>query len=227
MTVMSVSDVYSQASQPSQPDNSVMGKDDFLTLLVAQLQHQDPLNPAEGTEFTAQLAQFSSLEQLSNMNGQLEEMAHSQAAFASSQAVGYIGHTVLSEGSDFAHDGEADAALAFELEAPAHNVYLSIYDATGGFVSSFECGSKAAGRQTAPWDGKDSDGNPMPPGDYRFEAMAVSAGGEELGVRALSSGRVDGVAFADGQAVLKIGRREVAMKDVIEVIRPAGTPSES
>ena len=227
MTIAGVESTIPASGSAETAKPGELGRDDFLNLLVTQLQHQDPLNPMDSTDFTAQLAQFSSLEQLSNMSGQLEEMAHSQAAFASSQAVGYIGHTVLSAGSDFAHDGEADASLAFELEAPAHNVYLSIYDATGGFVSSFECGSKAAGRQTALWDGKDSDGNPMPPGDYRFEAMAVSAGGEELGVRALSSGHVDGVAFADGQAVLKIGRREVAMKDVIEVIRPASTPSEN
>jgi flagellar basal-body rod modification protein FlgD len=203
-----------------------LGRDDFLNLLVTQLQHQDPLNPMDSTDFTAQLAQFSSLEQLSNMSGQLEDMAHSQAVFASSQAVGYIGHTVLSAGSDFTHDGEADASLAFELEAPAHNVYLSIYDATGGFVTSFESGGKAAGRQTAFWDGEDSDGNLMPAGNYRFEAMAISAGGEEIRIRPLSSGRVDGVAFVDGQAMLKLGQREVALKDVIEVIRPISPISE-
>ena len=70
MTVMSVSEVYSQASTATLPRRKTTmcwEKDDFLTLLVAQLQHQDPLNPSDSTEFTAQLAQFSSLEQLQNV----------------------------------------------------------------------------------------------------------------------------------------------------------------
>ena len=226
MTIAGVESTVPAGGQADSAKPGELGRDDFLNLLVTQLQHQDPLNPMDSTDFTAQLAQFSSLEQLSNMSGQLEEMAQSQAAFASSQAVGYIGHTVLSAGNAFVHDGEAEASLAFELAAPAQNVFLSVYDATGGFVASFESGSQSAGRQTAAWDGKDSDGNTMPAGDYRFEAMAVSAGGEEIQVRPLSSGRVDGVAFADGQAVLKIGQAEVAMKDVIEVIRPLSASSE-
>ncbi len=226
MTIAGVASTIPAGNQTDIAKPGELGRDDFLNLLVTQLQHQDPLNPMDSTDFTAQLAQFSSLEQLSNMSGQLEEMAQSQAAFASSQAVGYLGHTVLSAGNAFVHEGEAETSLAFELEAPAQNVFLSVYDATGGFVTSFDSGSKSAGRQTAAWDGKDSDGNTMPAGHYRFETMAVSAGGEEIGVRPLSSGRVDGVAFTDGQAVLKLGQREVAMNDVIEVIRPASANPE-
>ena len=69
----------------------ILGKDDFLNMLIAQLQHQDPLNPADSTEFTAQLAQFSSLEQLSNIHDSLENMEQFQASLTHSQAVSYIG----------------------------------------------------------------------------------------------------------------------------------------
>ena len=92
-------------------------------------------------------------------------------------------------------------------------------------MTSFESGAQPSGRQTAAWDGRDSNGNTMPAGNYRFEAMAVDARGEDINVRPLSSGRVDGVAFKDNHAVLKLGHGEVAMSDVIEVIRPADADS--
>jgi flagellar basal-body rod modification protein FlgD len=203
-----------------------LGRDDFLNLLVTQLQHQDPLNPMDSTDFTAQLAQFSSLEQLSNMSGQLKELAAAQTVFANSQAVGYIGHSVLSNGNTFAFDGQEPAALAVDLQAPAQNVFLSVYDATGAYVASFEAGAMAAGRQTALWNGQDNNGNRLPGGDYRFEAVAVNARGEEIDVNPLSRGRVDGVAFRGGAAVLMLGNREVPLADVIEVIRPADSSAE-
>jgi flagellar basal-body rod modification protein FlgD len=203
-----------------------LGRDDFLNLLVTQLQHQDPLNPMDSTDFTAQLAQFSSLEQLSNMSGQLKELAAAQTVFANSQAVGYIGHSVLSNGNTFAFDGQEPAALAVDLQAPAQNVFLSVYDATGAYVASIEAGALAAGRQTALWNGQDNNGNRLPGGDYRFEAVAVNARGEEIDVNPLSRGRVDGVAFRGGAAVLMLGNREVPLADVIEVIRPADSSAE-
>jgi flagellar basal-body rod modification protein FlgD len=101
MTVMSVSEVYSQTSTPQTKENGVMGKDDFLTLLVAQLQHQDPLNPAESTEFTAQLAQFSSLEQLENIDATLSGFEVYQATLNNIQSSGFIGKTVTATGSMF------------------------------------------------------------------------------------------------------------------------------
>ena len=81
----------------------------------------------------------------------------------------------------------------------------------------------AAGRQTALWNGQDNSGNLLPGGDYRFEAVAVDARGEEIGVKPLSRGRVEGVAFKGGAAVLMLGNREVALADVIEVIRPVAS----
>ena len=200
-----------------------LGREDFLSLLVTQLQHQDPLNPMDSTDFTAQLAQFSSLEQLTNMSGQLEELTTAQTAFTNSQAVGYIGHTVLSNGNAFSFDGQDPAGMTLDLQAPAHNVFLSVYDATGAVVASFEAGSMAAGRQTALWNGQDNNGNLLAGGDYRFEAVAVDARGDDIGVKPLSRGRVEGVAFKGGAAVLMLGNREVALADVIEVIRPVGS----
>ncbi|MBL0714384.1 MAG: flagellar hook assembly protein FlgD [Desulfosarcina sp.] len=211
-----------QTSKPGE-----LGRDDFLNLLVTQLQHQDPLSPMDSADFTAQLAQFSSLEQLSNMSGQLKELVQSQTVFTNSQAVGYIGHTVLSGGNAFAHDGSAPATLSMDLKEPAQNVFMSVYDPTGAFVASFETGSMPAGRQTTMWNGQDHNGNPLPGGSYRFEAVAVDANGGEIEVHPLSRGRVDGVAFRNGAALLMLGDREVRMADVIEVVRPAGSGTEA
>jgi flagellar basal-body rod modification protein FlgD len=226
MTISGVAATTPATSNDDQAKPGELGRDDFLNLLVTQLQYQDPLNPMDSTDFTAQLAQFSSLEQLSNMRGQLEELARSQSAFATSQAVGYIGHTVLSTGNDFVFDGTAPASLSIDLPRPAEKVFLSIYDANGGFVSSLETGSLGAGRRAAAWNGQDNNGNTLPGGTYRFEAVAVDARGAEIEVHPLSSGRVDGVAFRDGNAMLMLGTREVALADVIEVVRPAAPAAE-
>src|SRR5512139_3118227 len=78
--------------------SKAMGKDAFLTLLIAQLQHQDPLNPADSTEFTAQLAQFSSLEQLSTINENLDALKLYQASGNNAQAVSFIGKNIVSKG---------------------------------------------------------------------------------------------------------------------------------
>ncbi|MBU8911758.1 MAG: flagellar hook assembly protein FlgD, partial [Desulfobacterales bacterium] len=74
--------------------SSTMGKDDFLKMMIAQLQHQDPLNPLDGTDFTAQLAQFSSLEQLSNMNTQLETLGLYQSSLNNAQSISLIGKEI-------------------------------------------------------------------------------------------------------------------------------------
>ena len=168
MTVMSVSDVYSQASTPKTQDNSVMGKDDFLTLLVAQLQHQDPLNPAESTEFTAQLAQFSSLEQLQNIETTLNGFEVYQSTLNNIQSSGFIGKTVTATGSMFGVNGGNPDPIRFDLVNDADSVYIQIYDRFGGFVTDIQAGARQAGEQQVAWDGRDSNGSAVADGAYTF-----------------------------------------------------------
>lgn len=196
-----------------------LGRDDFLNLLVTQLQYQDPLNPMDSADFTAQLAQFSSLEQLTNMNAQLEALTVSQSALNNSQAVAYIGRTVLSNGNATRITDGVPEPLQVALDAPAAEVFVSIYDDTGALRATFNSEAMAAGRGSIAWPGTDGDGNPLPNGDYRFEVAAVDGGGNQVAAYPLSSGRVSGVAFNDGQAGLVVNGQAVRMEDIIEVLR--------
>ena len=195
----------------------ILGKNDFLNLLVTQLQHQDPLNPAESTEFTAQLAQFSSLEQLNNINDNLKNMESFQTAVTNSQAVSFIGKEITAAGNTLQlNDGQA-VECHFELAANASLAEISVYDAGGGFVKAFEAGPLSSGRQTAVWDGTDRNGNPVPPGNYRFEVQAVDADNQSVGVTPLISAVVTGVSLKDQTASLITDLQTIAIDDVIDV----------
>jgi flagellar basal-body rod modification protein FlgD len=153
------------------------------------------------------------------MNDQLKELSATQAALTNSQAVAYIGRTVLASGNATQiADGLAEP-LHVNLEAPAAEVFISVYDATGALRSTFSADAMAAGRGTVEWDGTDLDDNALPDGNYWFEVAAVDAEGNEIGASPLSSGRVSGVSFNDGEAGLVVNGQAVRMDDVIEVIQ--------
>ncbi|MEE4112187.1 MAG: flagellar hook capping FlgD N-terminal domain-containing protein [Desulfobacteraceae bacterium] len=224
MTVMSVSDVYSQGSTPKNQDNGVMGKDDFLTLLVAQLQHQDPLNPAESTEFTAQLAQFSSLEQLQNIESTLNGFEVYQSTLNNIQASGFIGKTVTATGSMFGvNDGTPDP-IRFELGNDADSVYIQIYDQFGGFVTDIQAGARQAGEQQVAWDGRDSNGSAVSDGTYTFTVMAMTADGTIVSSSSYTTGIVTGVDYKTGATNLLINDGEVPISSVIRIEETGAQP---
>ena len=217
MTVMSVSDVYSQASTPKTQDNTVMGKDDFLTLLVAQLQHQDPLNPAESTEFTAQLAQFSSLEQLQNIETTLNGFEVYQSTLNNIQSSGFIGKTVTATGSMFGVNGGNPDPIRFDLVNDADSVYIQIYDRFGGFVTDIQAGARQAGEQQVAWDGRDSNGSAVADGAYTFNVMAMNSDGAIVSSSSYTTGIVTGVDYKTGATNLLINDREVPISSVIRI----------
>lgn len=198
--------------------NSALGKDDFLTLLVAQLQNQDPLNPMDGTDFTAQLAQFSSLEQLQNMNTNLESMHTTATIQTYSNAVSFIGKTVTALGSQVYVNSGRSEDIQFELSDNAAGVFVSIYDDNGNYIQSLEYGAMSAGTQSLTWNGYDYLGNQSPDGRYRYSLTALKADGSEVAVSTFTSDKVTGVNYKDGRAYLITANQEIPLGDVVQVM---------
>jgi flagellar basal-body rod modification protein FlgD len=197
--------------------SNVMGKDDFLNLLITQLQNQDPLNPTDSTEFTAQLAQFSSLEQLGNVNENLTELKHFQASINNSQAVALIGKAITAAGNSIQLTGDGPVPCDFSLNDDATVVVANIYDSSGKFVTDFESRNLSAGEHAMFWDGTDNQGNPMPNGNYTFEILAADAKGREIGSTTFFSGTVERVTFENDTSYLISGNQKIALEDVVEV----------
>ena len=104
---------------------SVLGKDEFLKLLVAQLQNQDPLNPSDSTEFTSQLAEFSSLEQLTNLNAELKTQSLNQMTLGYAQSASMIGKEVAIEWGDTVGIGTVTA-----VHYEGNEIWVSIGNVT-------------------------------------------------------------------------------------------------
>jgi flagellar basal-body rod modification protein FlgD len=221
MTITGVTDASSQTTSTQKTqDMSVMGKDDFLKLLVAQLQNQDPLNPADSTQFTAQLAQFSSLEQLQNINDSLSSFKSSESTTNNIQSADFIGKTVTATGNSIGvANGKADP-IRFDLNNNADNVYLQVYDKYGNFVSDIQAGALKGGAQAVNWDGRDSNGTTVADGAYTFNVMAMDKDGSTVGSTSYTSGVVTGIDYQNGDAQLMIHDQEIPLSSVIRLEEP-------
>ena len=194
-----------------------LDRDAFLNLLITQLQNQDPLNPTDSVEFTAQLAQFSSLEQLGNVNDNLKQLQDFQASINNSQAVSLIGKEITANGNSLTLTSGQPAECDFKLDGDAAVVGVSIYDHTGEFVKSFESLNLSAGQHTLDWDGTNQNGTPAAPGSYTFEVMAADANGNSIQATTFFSGNVDKVIFENNTTYLISGNQRVALGDIVEV----------
>ncbi len=129
-----------------------LGKEDFLNLLLKQLSYQDPLNPMDSAEFTVQLTQFSSLEELNNINDTLNEVLLFQQSMQNTTISNLIGKTVKVSGNTTYLNDTAD--ISYELLDEASSVKISIFNESGKLVRSEDIGPQTAGDNSYLWDGK-------------------------------------------------------------------------
>lgn len=190
--------------------STAMGKDVFLKMLVAQLKNQDPLNPLDGTDFAAQLAQFSSLEQLTNMSSGLETLSEKIVALNSSQMAGLIGSQVTAEGNQIQADGTTQT-LSYTLPENVVKGTVSIYDGTGTLVKTLTFGAQQAGTNSVTWDTSGLSGT------YTFEVSGTNATGTSVSGSTLMTGTVTGVNFEDGVSYLVVNGAEVPFEDVVSI----------
>ena len=203
-----------------------LGRDEFMKLLVAKLQAQDPLNPATDTDFIDQLATFSSLEQLVSVNDNLQGLASMQNEMLNAQALDLIGKEALVEndGELVISNGSADE-LFYELGQPAAKVTVSIFDEHNQLVRTLDLDPLASGRTAVNWDGLDADGERAPDGKYRLDVQATGQSGEKIPIGVYRSIFIDGVNFADGSLSLSSNGREIPFESILEIrSRRAATP---
>ncbi len=205
-----------------QPEGAVgkkdLGKGDFMTLFITQLQYQDPMKPMESNEMASQLAQFSNMEATLKMSDNMQSLLDYQTSQSNLQLLTMLGKDVLSEGNSMAVTAGKVNPTEFVLDDPASTIDVTVYDAANRPVWTKSVGNEGAGTYKVEWDGKSSSGTPVEDGSYHYEVKAMSTSGEALPVTYHSSGKVTGVNFTNGVVGLEIDKNVlVKVSDIIQV----------
>ncbi len=210
-----------------QPNNraTTITHDEFLTLLICELENQDPLAPMSIQEMASQLAQFGSLERLYSIDRQIGESLNvdlvMSQAINNTMAASLIGRELLAVGDSIVlKSGEAN--LNFVLADPAAEVTITILDEDGQVVRAIRREDLLDGEQVVVWNGTDSSGQSLPDGVYSFTITASDADGNAVNAITTASGIITGVSYETGVAILLVGDREFPMGNVISIRIPEG-----
>jgi flagellar basal-body rod modification protein FlgD len=210
-----VSSINSGTTSSSLTKNTIMGKDDFLKMLIAQLKNQDPLNPLDGSNFAAQLAQFSSLEQLQNMNTKLETLGTSFSSLNNVQVANLIGNEVSAKGNTTTVEGSTNT-MYYNLPSDVKQGTVKIYNAEGTLMKTFSFGSQKAGTNSLTWNSSN-----VSAGTYTFEVSATDSSGNDVSVTSMVTGKVTGATFKNNVPYLTVNGQDIAFTDILSVRKPA------
>lgn len=173
--------------------STTLGQADFLKLMTAQLQNQDPFNPVDNTQMVAQMAQFSSVAGISQMNTTLSSIASKLTGTSTSDALSYVGRNVLTEGATAYPRTAGGIAGAVELDKDATDVTVTISDQNGATLKTLSLGAQKAGTVSYDWDGTTSSGAAAGAGPYKV-SVAAQNGGTTVTSRSLVWAPVESVA---------------------------------
>ncbi|MBI5374784.1 MAG: hypothetical protein HZA77_05080 [Candidatus Schekmanbacteria bacterium] len=218
MTISNISGITSTAQYEKQTDSTnSLGQDAFLSMLVTQMKYQDPLEPMKNTDFTAQLAQFSSLEALTNIQDQFSSLTASIDSQNNLMTAALIGKDVEVSGDSIEVSNGNVPQVSFDLSDKASSVEISIYDSTNNLVQKTSVGAADEGRNSFSWDGLDSSGNKVNDGYYTFTVSANSSENLPVNVTTITSGTVTGVVFKEGKPYLQVGGLEIDPDNLLNI----------
>lgn len=198
--------------------------DTFLSILTTQLRNQNPLDPLDTNQFTAQLVQFTGVEQQLKTNEFLETLMLSGQNSAKADAVSYIGKQVTASGKTGSLTKDEAVFWAYNAPTNIANATVTIKNAQGNVVYS-ETGSLKSGPGTFRWDGIGSDGSPLPEGVYTIDIKGTNSAGTGVNVSTSTMGIVTAVDFSGKVPMLTVGQNKVALVDVMDVRVAPTTPT--
>lgn len=199
---------------------TTLGKDDFLKLLVTQLRYQDPMSPQKPEEFSAQLAQFSSLESMQNiekvLQSQVDAGGLTTLAMKADLGASFIGRHVTAAGNSLQVTDDSDNKVTVDVGTGGGKTVLTIFDSAGKEVATRDLGWQEAGRRSL-------NCGDLKNGTYTYKVTVTGAAGSDIPVQTYSAGIVDSVSFQNGTVILKSGDLNFLLDNVVQVERaPAG-----
>lgn len=211
----SVASTSTSSTSSTTSSSTALDSSDFMSLLVDELQDQDPLNPTDSSQFISQMMSYASYDQQSSINSELSSLVSSFSSMLSSSALGYLGHTVEATGSTTALT-DGSASWGYSLASAASSVTLSVKDASGNTVYS-TTGDTAAGDHTFTWNGTTADGTQLADGDYTLSISAADASGNAVSTTTTITGTVTGIDSSSGTTMLDIGDLSVPFANVVAI----------
>jgi flagellar basal-body rod modification protein FlgD len=191
--------------------------DRFLTLLVAQLRNQDPLNPLDNAQVTTQLAQLSTVSGINKLNDSFGKLAASLGASQYLQATALVGHDVILAGGGTLAVASGKGSYGFGLAGAATQATVTITDTAGKAVRTISLGAQPAGVSTLVWDGKNDAGAQVADGTYSF-SVSATAGGQAVAVEPYTVGRVMGIVpGSDGTKLRLAGLGLVDLAQILQI----------
>ena len=215
-TISGTDTTYQSQQAQAAPQTKELDGDAFLKLLTAQLANQDPLSPVDNQAFVAQLAQFSSVEQLKGLSSRLDTLLLATASQNQMSTANLVGKNVTYRATSVDLDGKTAPGLQARLEGQG-TVMALVTDESGRTVRTLAVGSHAAGTFDLGWDGKGDAGQQLPPGRYDIAVSAVGPDGAEVPVETRGHGQVSGVTFDGDAAELVVGGNHVKLPDVVGI----------
>jgi len=193
-------------------------QDRFLTLLVAQMRNQDPLNPLQNSEVTSQLAQLSTVTGINRLGELVSGLTSSFTQAQSLQAASLIGHNVIVPGNALSlTNGEARAAV--DLPQAVEQLSISIRNSAGAIVHTANLGAQSAGLVQFAWDGANDTGTAQPDGLYTFEVQGVAGGKQLSNLTPYANARVNSVSLGSQGAELNVdGLGAVKLSQVKQIV---------
>ena len=205
-----------------------LGKDGFLKLLSHQLANQDPMTPMDQKRFAADLAQFSQLEQLTNINTKMKKSSDNIPVQNKFYGASFIGKKVLTDGATVQYKPGERPMLPFHLDKKAGKAIVRIYDESNNIVRRLDLENLSQGNQVVEWDGRGEDGRNAVKGIYRFDVLAFDDKYTRFKGKSRVEGVVTGVNFENGETVLLVDHsKKVPLRDVRQFQIPDNNKQEN
>jgi flagellar basal-body rod modification protein FlgD len=218
---MAITSVSAQTSASTSSTQSTRKKEltqeDFLSLLMAQMKYQDPLNPMDNYQMSAQMAQLGTMEGINKLTQNMSVMNGYQASMSQLQTAGLIGKKVEVAGNHLIlHQGNASQG-SYHL-SKAGKVKIGVYDSQGNLVRVMDEGTKDTAKQNFIWDGKNQVGEKLQDGTYTFKISAVDAKGVPISATSSMSGTVSGISFENGVTYVTLGSGKILLSDISAIL---------